>query len=205
MWWYRPFHDQPVQWDRWSAQARCSGSQGKRPRLGSARCQRCTAQYEPSGALQAATTWARVGPSYGRQAFSNSSFLPKVPQPPARSSRNWTCFRTVVGWSALSAPQARTSQRRARARYVSIALPSRETLSLTLVAFRSISCDTEAEPASASELMTTIDSATRRRKRALLLRSAVTTIHRRGSAEVDPIWGSRWRDSRGPAQRRFAE
>jgi hypothetical protein len=46
---------------------------------------------------------------------------------------------------------------------VSIAFPSRETLSLMLLAFRSISCDAEADPASASELTITNVSATRRR------------------------------------------
>src|SRR5829696_8329475 len=58
-----------------------------------------------------------------------------------------------------------------------------------LVPLRSISCDAEADPASASELTTTIDSATRRRKRPLLLRSAVTAIHRRSGEELDPILG----------------
>ena len=58
-----------------------------------------------------------------------------------------------------------------------------------LLAFRSISCEAEADPASASELTTTIDSATRRRKRPFLLRSAVTAIHRPAAQKLIPFGG----------------
>ena len=54
----------PVQWETSSHCARSSGVQGVKPRSGSGCGQLCAAQYEPSGALQAATTFGRAGPSY---------------------------------------------------------------------------------------------------------------------------------------------
>jgi hypothetical protein len=37
--------------------------------LASIRCQDCTAQYDPSGALQDATSHSSAGPSYALQPF----------------------------------------------------------------------------------------------------------------------------------------
>jgi hypothetical protein len=54
------------------------------PKFGSCRCHFCTAQYEPSGALQTTLTHWIVGPSYFWQWFLNvfqTSFR-YVPQPP---------------------------------------------------------------------------------------------------------------------------
>ena len=75
----------PVQWARCSSRARWSFFQGAYPRFGSIRCQDCSAQYDPSGALQATTRFGRAGPSYGWQAFLNvfQRALRVVFQPPA--------------------------------------------------------------------------------------------------------------------------
>src|SRR5579862_6538746 len=52
----------PVQCERWSSHTDCAAL-GATPRSGSARCHAWSAQYEPSGALQAATFHASAGPS----------------------------------------------------------------------------------------------------------------------------------------------
>ena len=54
-----------------------------------------TAQYDPSGALQALTRCTSGGPSYGLQAFLNRSFRPNVPQPPARVGPELHCLRAL--------------------------------------------------------------------------------------------------------------
>src|SRR5437868_1603849 len=59
----------PCQCEIRSSTADWSDRQGLKPRFGSIRCQACSAQLEPSDAVQAATSQASLGPVYGRQTL----------------------------------------------------------------------------------------------------------------------------------------
>ena len=52
-----------------SSHTACSGFHGAKPRFGSIRCHDCSAQNEPSGAVQPVTNHASFGPVYGLQTL----------------------------------------------------------------------------------------------------------------------------------------